>query len=169
MNGNLPYIYVDDECDFNLGILLIIIDRLALSSRMNYKLDFDRIQIFMYLVKNPSKINKVLEVAGKKYIHLQQEQLYTIESLSQNVDILFMRSKVKFLIKKLASMGALKVIDDSKNGISYFLSEKGEKIALELNDRYYVKTVEIVDGISSLLSLSSSRLLTVLSIAFSGK
>ncbi|BCG65738.1 MAG: hypothetical protein methR_P3592 [Methyloprofundus sp.] len=168
MDSELPYLYIDDECDFNVAILLLIIDNLALNIRKNYKLDFNKIQFFMYLIRNPSKINKVLEEAGKQQVLLNEKQTYTIESLSVNVDILHDRSKVKFLLKKLASIGLLDVVNDNKNGISYFLTNEGEKLASELCIGYFETIIQNLDNIKSLQSMSSTQLFSILNSVFKG-
>jgi len=168
MENELPYLYIDDEYDFNTAILVLILNKLAVNPRQRYKLDFNKIQFFMYLIKNPSKINKVLEVAGKKTCFLDERYTYTIESLSVNVDILHDRSKVKFLLKKLASIGALGVINDDKNGISYFLTTDGEKLASELCTEYFEIIIQNLESIKPLQSSNSFKLFSILNSIFKG-
>lgn len=169
MKYDLPYLYIDDEFDFNTTILLLIIDKLALNSKKNYKLDFNKLQFFMYLVKNPSKINKILDIAGKKCVHIDESQIYTVESLSLNVDILYDRLKVKSLLRELAATGMLSIVNDEKNGISYELSDKGKELALELKSGYFVKVSNYIDNVKSLQSLPSSKLFSILNLYFKGK
>ena len=68
MDSELPYLYIDDEYDFNVAILLLIIDKLALNSRKNYKLNFNKIQFFMYLIRNPSKMWRRYFTYNTKFI-----------------------------------------------------------------------------------------------------
>lgn len=95
MSQSLPYLLIDDDFSLNYSLLALIIYKLGLSPKNNAVLDFEKIQAFMYLAKNPSKINEVLRLAGKKFIPIDSQYTYTIESLSTNVDILFNRSKLK--------------------------------------------------------------------------
>lgn len=62
----LPYLLIDDDFSLNLSLVVMIIKRHSLSSKKNAVLDFEKLQIFLYLTKNPSKINSMLSLAGKK-------------------------------------------------------------------------------------------------------
>ncbi|EIR5677461.1 hypothetical protein LW936_004703, partial [Escherichia coli] len=97
--NNLPYIPLDEEYSLNFAMLAIAISILSHSKKGVLSLDINKIQIFMYLIKNPSKIDCALTVSGKKPACVESQLTYTIKSFSSNVDILFDNSKVKYLIK----------------------------------------------------------------------
>lgn len=121
---NIPYIYLDDDIDYNATLLILILDELAINSRKRYKLNFDKIQLFIYLVKNPANINRILEISGKKPKITNKEILFTIESQSLNIDILHDRSKVTTLLMKLISKEYVSFTNDDSNGFSYFLTKR---------------------------------------------
>lgn len=168
MESHLPYINIDDEFDFNSSLLLLLIDKLAYSTKNAPKLDFNKIQFFLYLLKNPSKINIILEYAGKKHTDIEDTQIYTIESLAVNVDILHDRSKLKSLIRRLASIGALDVSDNQKTELFYILTPDGKDLALKLSSGYFVTLLKHIDNIKPLLSVPTPRLLSVLNQVFKG-
>lgn len=139
----------------------------------------------MYLAKNPSKINEVLALAGKRFVPINTQYIYTIESLSTNVDMLFDRKKLKVLLKELAARGMLACEFDVKAGVlKYLLNENGllfvEKIcspsisnvddysdeSSTLMQSYFSSSIEIVDSLSSLQTQTSSKLNSYLNMIF---
>ncbi|WP_047280129.1 ABC-three component system middle component 4, partial [Pseudomonas lundensis] len=73
MNQALPYLLIDDDFSLNYSLLALIIYKLGLTSKKNAVLDFEKIQVFIYLTKNPSKINEVLRLAGKKFAPINSQ------------------------------------------------------------------------------------------------
>ncbi|MBD8482359.1 hypothetical protein IFU12_13275 [Pseudomonas coleopterorum] len=87
------------------------------------------------MVKNPSKINPMLALAGKKLSPIKPQYTFTIDSLSSNVDILFDRSKLKSLLKHMAARGMLECdkFTDPKS-LKYYLSQAGIRFTEGLMD-----------------------------------
>lgn len=187
MNQTLPYLLIDDDFSLNYSLLALIIYKLGLSSKKNAVLDFEKIQVFMYLTKNPSKINDVLRLAGKKFAPINSQYTYTIESLSTNVDILFDRSKLKALIKELAARGMLACDDKTDpSSIKYLLSPAGSSFVESLIDstfyevvspsqptsisqdsqNYFSSAQEVIDSLSALQTQTTSKLYSYLNEAF---
>ncbi|MHC8322500.1 ABC-three component system middle component 4 [Pseudomonas sp. GB2N2] len=187
MNETLPYILIDDDFSLNYTLLALIIYKLGLSSKKNAVLDFEKIQVFIYLTKNPSKINDVLRLAGKKFSPINSQYTYTIESLSTNVDILFDRSKLKALIKELAARGMLACDDKTDPGaIKYLLSPTGSSFVESLisptlyeaaaksqstsvsqdSQTYFSSVQELIESLSALRTQTNSKLYSFLNEAF---
>lgn len=175
MDNNLPYIPIDDEFYLNLSLMALIIYRMALTSRGNYTLDFEKIQIFLYLLKNPSSINSILMQAKKKPAIFSDKHINTIQSQSANVDTLFDREKVKSLLKELAARGFIACHVASKTGsIMYQLTAKGKEfsesllydydsaddhnLATNYNSTYLNSINIIIDGMQALQTQSNSKL-----------
>lgn len=187
MNQALPYLLIDDDFSLNYSLLALIIYKLGLSSKKNAVLDFEKIQVFMYLTKNPAKINEVLRLAGKKLAPLNTQYTYTIESLSTNVDMLFNRSKLKTLIRELAARGMLACDNQTDPGsIKYLLSPAGYFFAESLigstssgavspskqpsisqdSQNYFCSALEVVDSLSTLQSQTATKLYSYLNETF---
>ncbi|MCX4036935.1 MULTISPECIES: ABC-three component system middle component 4 [Aeromonas] len=181
----LPYLLIDDDFSLNLSLVVMIIKRHSLSSKKNAVLDFEKLQIFLYLTKNPSKINSMLSLAGKKIASISSQYTYTIESLSTNVDMLFDRSKLKTLLRELAARGLLACEFDSKDGtLKYLLSNNGELFFQSIYDKksiienecedtlnsitqnYFHASMEVIDSLSALQSQTNSKLNYYLSNIF---
>lgn len=174
MINSLPYLPIDEELDLNTAILAVLLLKMAQSSRGGLVLDFEKIQIFLYLIKNPSKISKILRLADKPSSPLDKSLTYTIESMSSNVDILFDRRKTKLLIRRLAALGFLRCDGVAKsNSIRYALSDLGRKFAHSLVDeaaekKYFCSLVEIISKLGPLQLQSTTKLNAWLNTLFKG-
>ncbi|UEM40637.1 ABC-three component system middle component 4 [Pectobacterium aquaticum] len=161
----LPYIPLDEELSLNLAIFSKILHLLGKNKLGKPTLDIDKAKIFMYLIKNPSKIERVMILAGKKAPSIDITQIYTIKSMSINVDILFSKEKIKEILINMSALGFLTVkkIED----VTFLeLSESGLSFAESLVGGYYDQIHLYIDGVSSLKSLSASKLYKILNNVF---
>lgn len=189
MTQELPYLIIDDDFSLNYTLVALILYKLALSPKNKAVLDFEKIQIFLYLIKNPSKINMMLSLAGKKSVYMNPQYTFTIESLSTNVDILFKREKLECLVKELAARGMLACeIEPSQGSLKYLLNEKGCEFAEGLvnnsdrkyaddptksnvapaSEKYFSDVLELISSLSALQSQSNSKLNKYLNAIFKG-
>lgn len=161
----LPYIPLDEEINLNISLLIILIHSLSKNKNDVLLLDKNKVQIFMYLIKNPSKLEDVMVLAGKKNNSINMSETYTMKSLSLNVDILFETSKIKTLLKKLAALGWLRV--NKIDGSSYFsLSNSGEDIYEELDGEYFDSIKNYTKSLGKIKSLSPNKLNAILNEVF---
>ncbi|WP_334180671.1 ABC-three component system middle component 4 [Pseudomonas nitroreducens] len=174
MISSLPYLPIDEELDLNTAILILLLSKMAKNNRGNLVLDFEKIQVFLYLIKNPSKISRILRVADKPGKPLEKRLTHTIESLSSNVDILFNRHKVKVLIKRVAALGFLKCEGAVKeNNIRYALSDAGDQFAASLiheasEKNHFSSLEEIISKLTPLQSQSTTKLNAWLNMLLKG-
>lgn len=99
----LPFIEPEDDIYINLCVLLLLINMLGKTNRGALKLNNDRLHIFLYLLKNPTALNNLLFNLGKGNIVLQQRDIYSVTSISPNIDPLFDRESLKSLLCVLVS------------------------------------------------------------------
>lgn len=122
---SLPYIPLDEDFNLNVALLIILIHTLSKNRNDVLLLDRNKIQIFLYLIKNPSKLEAVMILAGKQNTSIDMTETYTIKSLSLNVDILFSTPN-KNTFEKVSILGWLRVT--KSDGASYFsLTTEGER------------------------------------------
>lgn len=174
MISSLPYLPIDEEFNLNTSILALLLLNMAQNGRGSFVLDFEKIQVFLYLIKNPSKIGKILRLADKPSAPLDKKLTYTIESMSSNVDILFDRRKTKLLIRHLAALGFLKCEGDAKgSSVRYALSDLGSTFAFSLtteakNNNYFFSLGEIISKLAPLQSQPATKLNAWLNTLFKG-
>lgn len=166
MSGDIPFIDVDNDLNFNLALVLFAINEFSLNKLNNLKLDFSKLQVLVYLLKNPSKINSFLECSGQKHAAIDDKQLHTVESLSINVDVLFNRDKLKTILKLLLSKGLVRVINDDKNGLSYFLTPDGKRVVSELSGGYFEIVTSHLSALKPLQSMAPTKLFSTINTVF---
>ena len=166
MSSDVPFIDVDNEIYFNLALALLTIDEFSLNKLNNLKLCFRKLQVITYLVKNPSKINIFLELSGREHAAIDDKQLYTVESLSVNVDVLFNREKLRTIIKLLLSKGLVSVVNDEKNGFSYLLTPSGESVVKELSGGYFDVVKCHLLALKPLQSTAPTKLFSTINTVF---
>lgn len=174
MLNSLPYIPIDEELDLNTAMLALLLSKLSKNKKGNFVLDLEKIQIFLYLIKNPSKISKILRLADKPSPPLDKKLTHTIESMSSNVDMLFNRQKIKVLIRRLAALGFLKCEGTAEsNSIRFHLSDSGAAFAntleSEVSDGNYISSlIEIISKLEPLQSQPTTKLNSWLNTLFKG-
>jgi len=156
--NSLPYIEPNRELSLNLGLLLILLESLAVTKKEKRVLNLDKTQLFFYLLLNPVIMNRVLILAGKKEINMRENEYYTVSSMSSNVDALFDREKIKDLFKVLASKELIEVTYSAKEGFLFELNERGISQSQSLNDNYFSLVRKYTKQLETLRSFSIGKL-----------
>lgn len=163
--NNLPYIPLDEELSLNLAIFAKVLHLLGKNKLDKPTIDIDKAKIFMYLVKNPSKIERVMILAGKKAPLIEASETHTIKSMSINVDILFSKDKIKTILLNMSILGYLEI--HKVDGLTFLdLTDNGIKFSESLTDGYYDQITSYIYGMSSLKSISTSKLHKILNNVF---
>lgn len=153
----LPYIPLDEEFNLNLCILLIVINILGENRNSDAIMDINKAQVFMYLVKNPSKIERAMYLSGKKIPVIDRVETHTVKGLSLNVDILFNAEKIKGLIKYIACKGMIEAVKN--DGVTLIKTSKHGKIFCdELEGEFFSQVKLHAKSISTLKSNTTSNL-----------
>lgn len=154
----LPYIQPERELHYSLGVLLLILSGLAQTSRNKKVLTVDKIQSFYFLVTRPAFLNKVLNLANKRQINIDDVDYYTVDTLSVNVDELFDRERILIMLKILSSKKYLLSEYSSSEGFLFDLTDSGKSIVSQLEKGYFKKIKQFIEQLSSLQSQSPSKL-----------
>lgn len=154
----LPYIEPDHDIHLNLLMVLTIIHLLGVTSRGALKINNERLHVFLYLLKNPVKLNSVLNILGKGNILLDEQRTFSVSSISSNVDSLFDRPALKSLISILIAKKLIEVVFKSKSGFFYRATETGASAIDELKSEYVLENKLICGKLKKLLPLSESKL-----------
>lgn len=154
----LPYLSPDDNFHLNIGIVSIVIQTLGQSAKGTLKLNNDRLHIYTYLVKNPVKMNWVLNALGKGSVLVSPQESYSVASISANVDPLFDREGLKAVLTSLVAENLVDVVYKKKEGFFYKLSEFGEAKVMELKGEYFLEIRLLCEKLKSTLSSSTSSL-----------
>ncbi len=156
--NSLPYLQPDKDFYLNVGIVMLIINGLAITKRKKKMLTLDILQTFYFLVTRPVFLNRVLEQAGKEKITMSEDEYYNVETLSVNFDELFDRDKLKLIIKFLASKKWLELNYNEKDGFLLQLNTEGELRSRSLSEEYFIKINRYINQLKLLQSENSSKL-----------
>ncbi len=156
--NKLPYIQPERELYFSLGVVLLILENLAETTRKKRVLTIDKMQSFYFLVTRPAFLNKVLTMANKSQIAIDDVDYYTVETLSVNVDELFDRERLLAMIKILSSKNYISPEYSDSEGFLFDLTDTGKSIASKLEAGYFRKIRLFIEQLSSLQSQSPSKL-----------
>lgn len=154
----LPFLTPDDDLHFNLAVITLIVRFLSQTKRGTLKLSNERLHVYHFLVRNPVKLNQVMEVLGKENVLLSHQDSYSVASISANVDPLFDRESLKSLLTILIAQKLVEVEYKKNDGFLYKLSAKGKELADLLNDEYYTEIKLNCNRLKSTLSMSQSNL-----------
>ncbi|MCQ2991015.1 hypothetical protein NLO72_17500 [Pseudomonas tremae] len=156
--NNLPYIQLEKELYYNLGVLLLLIHRLAQTKKHKKILCIDKIQSFYFLTTRPSLLNSVLLLANKSQMHIEESDYYTVGTLSPNVEELFDRERLLSMLKILASKKMLSVEYSSSEGFVFDLTDIGKAKSNGLTEGYFQKISSFIELLTELQSQSLSKL-----------
>ncbi len=153
-----PYIQPERELYYNLGIILLILGNLAETPRNKKVLTIEKIQSFYFLVTKPAFLNRVLALAGRRQICIEDVDYYTVETLSANIDELFDRERLLIMIKILSSKSYLSAEYSKADGFLFQLTDAGQSVAGQLKSGYFWKIKLFIEQLSSLQSQPSAKL-----------
>lgn len=154
----LPFLEPEHDIYINLSVVLIIINTLGKTKRGTFKINNGKLHIFLYLIKNPTTLNKILALLGEKEVLLSECETYSITSISPNIDPLFDRAALKALLSILVAKNLVEVVYKKNDGFFYILNENGVKAAADFHDEYLLEVGKQCRQLKSILSISESQL-----------
>jgi hypothetical protein len=150
-----PYLTPDNDVDLNVALLLLIISTLEKSKNGKLLLTKEKILIFMYLIKNPVMLDRLLVQLKDTSLELSEAEFYSINSISINLDPLFDYQWIKSLIKICAIKNLISANYRKDEGFLYSLTVEGSELASRLEGNYfdgikkYLKKIEVIKSEST--------------------
>lgn len=163
-----PYFSPENNSRLNVAILVIILQTLGSTERGKPLLNNERLRIIFYLVKNPLVMNNVLWRLGAPPTHLEEQDCYSVASLSINLDPLFDTANLKDILKHIASLGLISVAYRKSDGFLYQLNSQGKALAEQLSGDYLDKAREHLKSLSAINSTSTPALNSVIESILNG-
>lgn len=163
---SLPYLVPDKSKYLNAAVLLLVVQILGKSQKGKILLNNERLLIFMYLIKNPVVMTRLLARKGMPSLALSEEESYSVASLAVNLDPLFDNGWIKSLLQHIASIGFLDASYRKTDGFVYTLTEEGAIAADKLTGEYFKKVREYLQALDSIKTESTSSLNAMLNEVF---
>ena len=104
---SLPYVVPENSKFLNAAVLLLVVQTLGTSQKGKPLLNNERLLIFMYLIKNPVVMTRLLVLMGRSSLVLSDEEFNSVSSSAVNLDPLFDNGWIKNLLRQIASVGFL--------------------------------------------------------------
>lgn len=165
---NLPYLDPNKELSLQAGVVLILLEKLAETKRGKLVLNFERLQVFFYLIQKPTSLNSVLRKAGKSTANLKYYETYSVNTVSHNIDALTDRSDLKAIIQYLASRSLLKCEYTKSEGFVFSLSEIGAAATAQLESVHFADLRRLAESLISLQTQSVTKLRQFVKFAYVG-
>lgn len=163
---SLPYFVPEKSEYLNAGILLLIISALGQTKRGKLLLNNERLLFFMYLIKNPVLMSKLLLRLGRPTVALSDEDVFSVSSLAVNLDPLFDYDWIRQLLKHIAGLGLLAAEYKKSDGFLYKLTEEGGAVSDKLTGDYFDKVRDYLNALDPIKSESTSNLNALLNDIF---
>ncbi|NOI77503.1 hypothetical protein F0224_17605 [Vibrio coralliilyticus] len=160
----LPFLEPENDIYYNLGVLLLLIKILCKTTRGTLKLNNSRLQTYLFLVNNPVKLNDFLNLLGKKNAVLSDFDYYSVKSISPNIEPLFDRDGLKYLVSVLVSKSYIDLEYKKGNGFFYTLTEVGNDQVSLLSSEKFSEIELLCNRLKSTLSISDSEINKTLNI-----
>lgn len=162
---NLPYLIPDNDVDLNIALLLLIISKLEKSKKGKLLLNQEKLLIFMYLIKNPIMLDRVLFHLGDS-LELSEVEFYSINSISVNLDPLFDHKWLKNLIKISAIKGLISVSYRKDDGFMFLLTKSGTDLAELFEGNYFNEIRKYLNKIETINTQTTTNLNRLLNDIF---
>jgi len=162
----LPYLVPEKDDFLNSGIVLLAIQSLGKTNRGRPLLNNERLLIFMYLIKNPIIMIRLLNQLGRPSPTLGEADVNSVASLAVNLDPLFDTDWIKRLLQRVASIGLLTAHYRKTEGFLYGLTESGEIIAEQLTGDYFEKVRDYISALDPIKAESTTNLNSALNNIF---
>ncbi|ADG93145.1 hypothetical protein Arnit_1489 [Arcobacter nitrofigilis DSM 7299] len=157
---NLPFIIPDDELELNLIILVLIVDKLSVTSKGNLVLDGERIMMYFYLVKNPHILNKLLILLSKKNIQLKSYELASFKAENTDIDTLYDNKSIKKYLQILISKELIAIKYSKKIGFIYTSAENTRKTIQKIDTIYLKRVLVFINKLEQTISIPISKITT---------
>lgn len=157
MRNNIPFVITEDDVNLKLIRFLIIIDKLAYTTKGKLALNLDKLVIFDFLTKYPFLLKQVLRVKNKVNLKLLSVEGKSVSSLFLNEFALLDVRPAKDLTKLMIAYDMLDVIQE-KNELFYVLTEKGKFIVKQTETDYTQRIKELCTEMLVLRSVSTIEL-----------
>lgn len=154
----LPYKVPDNDLSLNLGVILITIDILGMTSRKKLLLNSERLRLCLHLLKNPLVLNEILVFYEKPPARLQTHDEYSIASISQNFDTLHDGHQLRILLQYASASNLISVEYRKADGFMFLLSGAGKNLANKLEGEYFRHLRSFAIALTQLNSVPTSSL-----------
>lgn len=160
---NLPFIDPDRNIHLNLAIVLIIVGRLSNSKRGKGVLDKSRINIYHYLLTNPTQLQLAVLNSGKTPPRIDVENEFNLKALAPDIDEAYDTKEIALLIQALIEKNLISCSPSDDGSALYSITPEGEQLEQSLTSEYFDVIRAYCRNLIELQSIAVSKLLKEIS------
>lgn len=161
MIKNLPFIIPEDDFELNLLLIFQIVYFLNSTSRGLNILDIERLNIYVYLVKNPHILYRVFLRLGKKSFTLKSYEISSYKSERNDIETLYDNELVRYYIQLLTSNNLISIKYNEKIGFVFIPNEDTEKY-INTDSEYFKRNITLIEKIKQINSTTVSQINTAI-------
>ncbi len=157
MYKNLPFVIPENDWELNLLLVLLVIYHLHTTSRGKNIIDIERLNIYIYLVKNPHILHKVLIRLSKNNFLLKSYEVLSFKADRNDSETLCRNKILKYYIQILLANSFIKVKYDEKIGFVFIPTNKAENY-INFEDKYLNRVIIFIEKIEQINSIPVSKI-----------
>jgi hypothetical protein len=156
---DLRFVIPEDDFELNLLIVLLVVHYLNATSRGNHILDIERLNFYVYLLKNPHILYKLLIRLGKKSFLLKSYEVSSYKSENNNSEILYDNKMLRYYVQVLTSNNLINIAYNEKIGFIFTPTEDTEKY-ISVDSKYFKRSISLIEKIKQMNSTTVSKINT---------
>ncbi|AXH13043.1 ABC-three component system middle component 4 [Halarcobacter bivalviorum] len=161
MLKNLPFITPEDDFELNLLLTFQIVYFLNSTARGLNILDIERLSIYVYLLKNPHILHRVLIKLGKKRFTLKSYETSSYKSERNDTETFYDNKIVRYYTQLLASNNLISITYNEKIGFVFTPNKDTEKY-INADSEYFKRNITLIEKIKQISSTSVSKINTAI-------
>lgn len=155
---NLPFNVPEEELELNLILVLMIVYELNSTASGIHMLDNERLQVYLYLVKNPHILNRLLNHLSKKNIALKSYEVSSFKSDKKDINTLYENTSLSYYLTILMSKELIDITYNEKIGFVYIANDKTPKLLSALDSKYFQRAFTFINSLKQTRSTSLSTI-----------
>lgn len=168
MNKNLPFVIPENDLDLNLLLVYTVVYHLHKTSTDKLILDMERLNIYMYLVKNPHILYKLLVKLSKKIFVLKSYEILSFKADNNDSESLYNNKILKYYIQILMTNNLIKTEYNEKIGFVFSpISEANNYMNFDI--KYFKRVLNFIEKLKQINSTSLSQINTTVKNILEGK
>lgn len=168
MNKDLPFVIPENDLDLNLLLVYTIVYYLNKTSTGKLVLDIERLNIYVYLVKNPHILYKVLVKLSKKSFVLKSYEILSFKADNNDSETLYDNKILKFYIQILMTNNQIKTEYNEKIGFVFYPSDEANNY-MNFENKYFERVLNFIEKLKQINSTSLSQINTTIKNILEGK
>lgn len=164
MKHTLPFTIPEDDLELNLILVFLVINNLHSTRRGQLILNLERLILYVYLIKNPHILHKVLVQLSKKSFLPKSYELSSFKSESANTENLFENRVLKYFIQVLMSQRLVESKYDEKAGFVFVPVATNENFLNKIDDIYLKRILNFIEKIKQINSTPLSQINTAIKL-----